>query len=270
MKPKLTDDKPKRVVAIHQPNYAPWCGYFAKMRHCDVFIFLDDAQMPGGQSYVYRTRIRTQSGTRWLSVPTRYHLGDAISQVRFADDRWSRKHLGALRAEYGRSASFKEVWPIVAPLYDDASDSLSDFNQRLIVELARYLGLTCSILRSSELLAPGASDERLIALIQAVGGTRYLSGKGGQNYQDSEKFRIACIDLDVCPYLPKPYHQIHGGFTSGLSVLDSIFNLGKDAARLLTYDSPTLEPEREGPGTADGASLIAGNDAGCRQIEREL
>ena len=187
MKPMLIHDKPERVVAIHQPNYAPWCGYFAKMRHCDVFIILDDAQMPGGQSYVYRTKVRTKSDPQWLSIPTRYHLGDAISQVQIADDRWKQKHLGTLRGGYGRSPFFEEVWSIIAPVYERATDNLSDFNQRLIAALAAYLGIRCGILRSSEIQAPGASDERLIALIQAVGGTRYLSGKGGQNYQVSRE-----------------------------------------------------------------------------------
>jgi hypothetical protein len=227
----------ERVVAIHQPNYAPWCGYFAKMRHCDVFILLDDVQMPGGQSYVYRTKIASHSGPRWLSVPTRYHLGDSITQVQFADDRWNHKHLGTLRGEYGRSPFFKEVWSIIAPIYENAFGSLADFNQRLIVDLAAYLGLNCRIFRSSELNVPGTSDDRLIALIEAVGGTQYLSGKGGQNYQDPKKFCSRGIDLNVRTYLPTSYIQIHGDPIFGLSILDAIFNLGKDAIGLLTYET---------------------------------
>jgi hypothetical protein len=227
----------ERVVAIHQPNYAPWCGYFAKMRHCDVFILLDDVQMPGGQSYVYRTKIASHSGPRWLSVPTRYHLGDSITQVQFADDRWNHKHLGTLRGEYGRSPFFKEVWSIIAPIYENAFGSLADFNQRLIVDLAAYLGLNCRICRSSELNVPGTSDDRLIALIEAVGGTQYLSGKGGQNYQDPKKFCSRGIDLNVRTYLPTSYIQIHGDPIFGLSILDAIFNLGKDAIGLLTYET---------------------------------
>ena len=186
MTSSLGATKSERVVAIHQPNYAPWCGYFAKMRHCDVFIFLDDVQMPGGQELCLPDKDRKSfrsihAGS--LSVPTRYHLGDSITQVQFADDRWSHKHLGTLRGEYGRSPFFKEVWSIIAPIYENVSESLADFNQRLILELAAYLGLNCRILRSSELYVPGTSDDRLIALIEAVEGTQYLSGKGGQNYQ---------------------------------------------------------------------------------------
>jgi len=245
----LTDEKQERIVAIHQPNYAPWCGYFAKMRHCHVFIFLDDAQMPGGQSYVYRTKISTQSGPRWLSVPTRSHLGDVISQVQFADDRWNSRHLATLRGAYGRSPFFSEVWSVIAPLYEAAAEGLSDFNQRLIVALARYLGLTCSILRSSELHAAGSSDQRLIALIKAVGGTRYLSGKGGQNYQNPARFQLAGIDLDVRPYQPIPYRPMYGDFIPGLSLLDAAFNLGREAAKLLTYEE-SITQEHE-PATDD-------------------
>ena len=237
----------QQVVAIHQPNYAPWCGYFAKMQHCDIFIFLDDAQMPGGQSYVYRTRIGTHSGPRWLSVPTRFHLGDAICQIQCADSRWSHKHLGTLRGEYGRSPYFREVWSLITPIYEKAPLSLSEFNQELVIEIARYLGIQCRFLRSSQLQVTGTSDERLISLVQAVGGTRYLSGKGGDNYQNPEKFRMAGIDLEVRAYSPVPYRQFHGHSILGLSILDAIFNLGKNAASLLIYNNLPPESDKKRP-----------------------
>lgn len=243
--------KPERVVAIHQPNYAPWCGYFAKMMHCDVFIFLDDAQMPGGQSFVYRTKIGSEAGPRWLSVPTRYHLGDAISKVHFADYKWSQKHLNTLKGNYAKAPFFKEVWSIIAPLYEVEASSLSDFNQSMIVALAGYLNIPCKILRSSDLTHAGVSDDRLITSVLAVGGTCYLSGKGGQNYQDPAKFSAAGIDLDVRAYLPRAYRQIHGEPILGLSILDAVFNLGKEAADLLKYDSPTLEPHTERTANSD-------------------
>ena len=55
---------------MQQPNYAPWCGYFAKMLSADAFVFLDDAQLPQGRSYVSRVKIaQGRDGEQWLTVP---------------------------------------------------------------------------------------------------------------------------------------------------------------------------------------------------------
>ena len=57
------------VVAIHQPNYVPWPGYFHKLAACDVFVHLDAVQYPRGQSFAARNRIKTPNGVTYLTVP---------------------------------------------------------------------------------------------------------------------------------------------------------------------------------------------------------
>lgn len=221
-------------VAVHQPNYLPWCGYFAKMRHCDVFVFLDDAQMSKG-SFIPRCRIRNKEGAQWLTVPTRYTLGDSIHEVQFAETHWVRKHTASLHTTYARSPYFKEVFALLEPIYQEVGNTLAELNIRLIGAIADYLELPCRFEISSLLKPQGQSDDRLISLAQLSGANVYISGKGGQNYQDPAKFAEAGIQLDVRTYTPIPYKQMHGDFIAGLSILDALFHLGRDTIRLLEY-----------------------------------
>src|ERR1043165_5716491 len=92
------------IVAIHQPNYFPWLGYFAKMARSDAFVFLDDVQY-SKNSYINRVQIK---GKEWLTVPVSHHLGDPINRVQCADPRWRAKHLDKLRATYAKTAHFDE------------------------------------------------------------------------------------------------------------------------------------------------------------------
>src|SRR3974377_2478788 len=79
------EDGPVRV-AVHQPNYAPWCGYFAKMLASDAFVFLDDAQLPQGRSWVSRVKIaKEHDAEQWLTVPVRKDARP-IREVEFAED----------------------------------------------------------------------------------------------------------------------------------------------------------------------------------------
>jgi hypothetical protein len=221
-------------VAIHQPNYAPWCGYFAKMRECDIFIFLDDAQMTS-QSYVYRCAVRRDQDMQWLSIPTNSQPRAPIHEVRFHGEQWARKHIGTLRAIYGRCPFFKEVFAILEPLYQNPGTTLGKFNMHVNQSIAAYLGLSCRFEVSSSLQPEGLGDDRLISLARRVGADTYISGKGGQNYQSPAKFAAAGIVLEAHEYRPMPYIQHHGAFVPGLSILDALFHLGREAIHLLDY-----------------------------------
>lgn len=225
------------IVAAHQPNYLPWLGYFAKIASADVFVFLDDVQLPQGRSYVYRTKIHSPSGGTWLSVPIQREGRPLIAEVRFADGDWRRRHQSTLRHTYRRAQFFEPVMGLVDEIFDFETDSLSQFNMRAVTKLATFLGLSCRFERSSAFGVGTSGDDRIIDLVGAVGGSVYLSGAGGQNYQHEEKFDAAGIELRVREYQPRPYAQCQGGFVPGLSLLDALFNLGRDAVQHLSYES---------------------------------
>jgi hypothetical protein len=233
-------------VAIHQPNYIPWLGFFSKMRFADVFVFLDDAEVSTGQGYVYRSQVRNDKGEAiWLSVPTSRKLGEPIRTVRFADKKWTRTHVNRLTSYYRESRYCAEIVDLIRPLYAEPGELLADFNIRVIEAIAGALKLGCRFKRSSQLGVHGVRDERLVDLVRIVGGSTYLSGKGGENYQDPARFASADIGLEVLEYKPIPYPQGQSDFIGGLSILDALFHVGPEATRkLLRY------PDVSGSATA--------------------
>lgn len=222
-------------VGIHQPNYIPWCGYFSKIAYCDLFIFLDNAEISPGQSYVYRSMLRDAQKTFWLSQPSRRHTHQSIMDVEFSDSDWGRSHLARLTQTYRKAPFYKEVMELISPFYSNPGNYLAVFNMRLIRAICEYLDLDCRLELSSQISPEGTSDERLISLVKLAGGDTYVSGKGGQNYQDPQKFAGAGLELEIKTYQPIPYPQIHGDFIGGLSILDCLFNLGEDARKILYY-----------------------------------
>jgi hypothetical protein len=223
-------------VAIHQPNYAPWCGYFTKLASVDVFIILDNVQLPLGRSYVSRTQVQGFASPRWLSVPVQRRRGQTIIDVRFADPRWSRQHVATLRHLYAKAPHFDEVWTVLEPIYLNPGEHLGTFNLSLIETVLRFLGIQREMVRASELdIASCCGEERLIALVQAVGGSTYLSGPGGTLYQDPARFGAAGLTLQVKTYEPIPYSRKAEAFVPGLSILDALFYCGRSTRDLLVY-----------------------------------
>ncbi|MBB6215358.1 hypothetical protein HNQ80_001447 [Anaerosolibacter carboniphilus] len=58
-------------LAVHQPNYLPWPGYFSKIAQCDIFVILDMVQFPRGSSVANRNLIKTPDGPQILTVPVK-------------------------------------------------------------------------------------------------------------------------------------------------------------------------------------------------------
>jgi len=222
----------EKIVAVHQPNYMPWLGYFDKMLACDDFIFLDDA-LTSNNSFINRNRIKQHGGELWLTIPCRQHLSDPINQVTYADAKWPKKHLKTIQQYYGKAKYFKDYFPTLEAILTAPPAKLAELNIKLIRQFADWLGIRCATHLSSDLRPEGTSDDRLVSLVQLLRGHVYLSGKGGANYQSEEKYRQAGIRLVYQSFRPPTYPQLGGEFVLGLSVLDLLFNCGPDARGIL-------------------------------------
>lgn len=224
------------IVAIHQPNFAPWLGYFRKIAMADAFVFLDDVQFSKG-SYTNRVRILSGGVQTWLSVPVSFNFGAPILAVDIGSDGFVEAHLRRLEVAYKCSASFRESWNDVQAIYNSLPNApLGEINVALVKMLCKRLGIGTQFYLSSELGHDNfASDDRLIALVAALdkNGT-YLSGKGGATYQDPSKFVEAGLRLEYLDFVCPSYRQVGGKeFVSGLSVFDAVFNLGFDGTAAL-------------------------------------
>jgi hypothetical protein len=223
-------------VAVHQPNYAPWCGYFAKMLASDAFVFLDDAQLPQGRSFVSRVKIaKGRDADQWLTVPVRKGT-EPIREVEFADEPWAEKHRRTLQHVYAKTPHSAEVMGVVGPVYEETGPCLADFNIQLITRLADYLGYAGEFHRSSDHPAELSADARIAQLVADVGGDVYVSGAGGENYQSEAVYAERGVELEVRAYEPVPYERSGWDWVGGLSVLDALFHLGRDARVALRYD----------------------------------
>jgi hypothetical protein len=223
-------------VAVHQPNYAPWCGYFAKMFASDAFVFFDDAQLPQGRSFVTRVKIaRGPDEEQWLTVPVVKRL-EPIRAVEFADRSWAERHQQTLRHVYGKTPHFAAVMGLIGPLYESPGLSVAEFNMRLIREVASYLGYSGDFHRSSEHPSDLKADARIAQLVADIGGSVYVSGAGGQKYQSEAVYAQRGITLQVRTYQPASYTRSGWAWVGGLSVLDPLFHLGRATRNVLRYD----------------------------------
>jgi hypothetical protein len=218
------------VVAIHQPNFLPWLGFFDKLYRSDTFVILDAVQHPqAGGSWLNRTRLLEQGAAAWKKVPLRHAGLQTIRETEIADDQpWRARLMKSVRANYARASAFAEVMPLLNELMACPAVRLCDFNLQAIQTLRERLGLTRTrVVRQSELAVEGHSTDLLINLVRAVGGNVYLSGDGADGYLKGDAVADAGLQLEFQRFNHPEYPQRGvAGFVAGLSVVDALMQCG--------------------------------------------
>ena len=221
------------TVAIHQPGYLPWLGYFHKMMHCDTFVFLDDVQYER-RGWQNRNKIKSNTGSLWLSVPITAGIDDPINRVKiFNGDKWAIRHKKSIIANYAKSAFFEEYWQHLEPAYEAEYDLLLDVDMELIGRFMKLLGIGTKTLLSSELGVTSKSSDRILDICKALGADTYVSGALGTNYLDLGDFGDAGIAVRFQHVSHPVYRQRFGPFMPNMSALDLLLNEGPDSARII-------------------------------------
>jgi WbqC-like protein family len=236
-------------LAMHQPNYVPWLGYFHKLASCDTFVYLDAVQFPRGRSFAARNRIKTPSSVTWLTMPVSKPHGSegrvSYAEVTFGDEGWAAKHLRTVEMSYGRAPYFDEVFPLYEAGLSGATPL--DVNLALLESFAGYIGITSRRVRLSEVLPSfGQKNELIIDLCQVLDADVYVSGTGaGREYGDEELLAHHGVALRFDEFSPPEYPQLWGDFEAGLSILDVLCNCGAEGCRKLLGDVSSIAAASE-------------------------
>ncbi|CAN4273405.1 WbqC-like protein family [Methylophilaceae bacterium] len=225
----------KKTVVIHQPDFAPYLGFFHRFLHADMFIALDHVQYVSStsRSWTNRDKIKTEQGEKWLTISVNKAPRDtAINQIELSTTiNWRLDNFRLLEQNYRKARFYKELMPEIERLYAKPFHMLSDFNIASIEMLMDMLDVRIPWVWSSSLDPVGTKNELLVDLLKKVSATQYLSGVGASDYFEPEPFMQAGVEVVWQDFTHPVYAQQFGDFVPYLSTLDVLFNYGVRASR---------------------------------------
>jgi len=204
----------------------------------DEFILYDDMQYTR-RDWRNRNQIKTPQGVQWLVVPAfvkgKYH--QKIRETEIDGTEWAVVHWKGLVQNYRRAAHFSEIADWLEPLYTQESYThISQLNRRFIESICKYLAINTVIKNSWDYTLSCGKTERLADLCVQAGGTEYISGPAAKDYINEKVFVDAGVKLTWFEYAGYPeYPQLWGKFTHSLTILDLLFNCGRDTPRYMRY-----------------------------------
>ncbi|MFA4833315.1 MAG: WbqC family protein [Patescibacteria group bacterium] len=218
-------------VSIFQPTYLSWLGFYKAIAWADKFVFLDDVQYES-HSWQSRNRIKTATGELILTVPIIRNFPQNINRVKinYSCD-WIKGHLKSIQMNYSRANFFKESFPLLESFYKTKPESLLELNVGIIKGICKFLDIKTDLYFSSNLgVGDLQKNKKVVAILKKMEVGQYLYAEGAWEYMEKEidLYRNNKIQLVPLKFVHPVYRQLYGEFVPRLSIIDIIFNCGKD------------------------------------------
>lgn len=226
-------------IAVLQPGYLPWLGFFEQELAVERFILYDDVQYDR-RGWRNRNRLKTPNGPVWITVPVEQKgkYTQPINEVRIDNARpWRRKHLGTVESFYRKAPYFESLFPELERIILRDWELLWELDLALIEWLNGAIGIETPISLASNLDASGHKSERLLNICKRLGADEYFSGAAARHYLDLALFDQAGIAVYFQEYEHPVYPQLYGDFISHLSVLDLLMIAAPEAKRIILSGS---------------------------------
>lgn len=224
------------IVAIHQPNFFPWLGFFDKLIKSDVFLLMDTAQIPNKKSsFTNKTKILIEKEEKWTpTIEIHRNSGEliAIKDTKMVENSvWRKKIFRTLEFNYSKSPYFHEVFPFIKDLILYPTNNLSEYNCHSINSILTRLGIdNGKLMKTSDLgfeMSKENLSELVVKMVKSVSGNIYLSGTGARSYMEKDIFDKSGIELVFQEFTHPSYPQFNTRtFIPGLSIIDALMNVG--------------------------------------------
>ena len=218
-------------VAMMQPAFMPWQGFFELIYYSDCFIFLDDYQF-SVQSYHQRNRLFVNSGQAdWYTLPIeKTSFKSQLDSAKINNSvPWRTKFLKRLQQNYARTSFYPHLGAEVEAWLLHQHNSVADMNLALIGMICDWLEIKREFRKSSGFNSYSHRSKHVLDLLRWCGASRYYCARGSFPYMDEDSvFPVNDIEVLFQNYVPKPYQQIGSPrvFVPYLSILDALFNIG--------------------------------------------
>lgn len=221
-------------LAVMQPYFMPYIGYWQLLGAVDKFVVLDDvAFIPKG--WVNRNRILVNGAAHLFTLPVRQASQNRrINELELAvDESWLKRFRNTVTQSYRQAPYFAETWVLVDALLTNCRGPLLYCLLEAIRAVARHLEIGTKVALASHIDPEHGrrGQGRILELCRREYATDYFNLPGGKQLYDREAFRHEGVRLGFIEPEEIPYPQLAAGWTPWLSIIDVMMHMGRDGTR---------------------------------------
>ena len=220
-------------IAMNQPYFFPYLGYFQLIDAVDRFVFYDDVNFIK-HGWINRNRILVGGAPIYFTVPLeKISSNKKINQTMIHQSLfpiWREKFLKSLQRSYRKAPHFTKVFELVQRILKIDHTNIASLAMNSITQCSDFMKLTCDFGISSRdfpNMKPGGVD-KIIEICRSIGAKTYVNAPGGKNLYTKYTFKKNNISLSFLNPRLNPYPQLKEGFFPSLSILDIMMNCSID------------------------------------------
>ncbi len=224
-------------VALMQPSFLSWTGYFELIDAVDLFVFLDDFQF-SRRSWGKKNKLLINKKETIISFPIKHsdHFATTFNETHILiDKRWEKKFLRSICESYGKAKYFEQIYPKLKEWLCSPHKNLANMLIDFTLLVKDYLSIPTETKRSSSINYNRNlyRSWKIASLLEATKATAYYSALGSFGYmREDNVFPNYHVQIYFQNHVPIPYTQIGSShFVSHLSILDALFNLSPEETR---------------------------------------
>ena len=225
-------------LAIMQPTFNPWLGYFDLIDYVDKFIFLDTVQLTR-RSWQVRNKLKVNNQEYMFTLPVRKvkdRDDEIISQVLINEPNTIKKKLyQVLQSNYKKAKFYNEVNEFIKSLVFFDTHYLSEYNINIIQNISQKLEFNTEfiILSKSDFQTDNSKGDLILDICKFYQTSEYISPLGSKDYLDKslEDFNSNQIEVFYQYYNHPKYNQIGKEFIPYIGIFDLIYNEGFEKSR---------------------------------------
>lgn len=229
-------------VAIMQPYFLPYLGYFQLIAAADVFIVYDNIKYTK-KGWINRNRMLLNDEAVTFSLPLK-NASDSLDVVQreLSPQFDAEKLLNQMKAAYRSAPYFHETLPLLEDIIGCSERNLFNFLLHSIETCCRHMAIATPVRRSSGIAIDHTlkSQEKVLAICQASGAKRYINAIGGIDLYQPGVFLEQGIELQFLKSRLPPYTQFSAPFVPGLSIIDVLMFNSPAAVQQLIHQEYDL------------------------------
>ncbi|WP_433885042.1 WbqC family protein [Pseudomonas vranovensis] len=210
-------------LAIMQPYFFPYVGYFDLIASVDKFVFYDDVNFIKN-GWINRNRLYLSGDVRYFTVP----LSGASSYSKICEvniqprQAWVRKLMESIRQSYAKAPNFTATFDLLRDVVEGEDVSIAGLAQRSIRKSVERLGFSTAFVESSSIYGNShlSGPERVLDICLQEHAEEYINPSGGRALYDADYFLQSGIKLSFSSANLVPYSQFDRPFSPGLSIID--------------------------------------------------